>query len=455
MFLIFHQGRIMKKFATILASLLLVLNLVACTSGDSKEEEGADGAVVEDLSGDPLAQGEEGLPTEGGDASASAGGEGFMDEQLPEDALGEAVASPTETPATDAPPADPLALDAPADGSLTAESTPPPDVGDLPPLEESTPLPDTAAVDVGGSALDTMEPPTDSTSSMDSSSSTAGLGDTPTEEAPKPKASLKKVDAMPMNRDGLLLNAVYVARPGDTFNSISTMIYGTADRAGDLKKANSWIKKPKPGNKIYYNSPVRPTDDTKMATYYEDAGMSPEIYVAKEGDNIRSISKDLLGYDNAWQEIWATNTVESKGSLSAGTELRYWKAAPSAPPAMPTADVAMNTPPPMDSGSMPPADLPPPPADMAMAPPPPMPPANELPPPPPPPPAEAVNPPPPPEPKAVAEISPDGEEMDKDVVMSFAGAGVVVLGLAAIMVARKRRQQRDMSNTFNDTQVGT
>ncbi len=444
----------MKKLARILASLLLVLNFAACTSGDSKEEEGADGAVVEDLSGDALASGEEAPAAEGGDAAA-AGGEGFMDEQLPEDALGEAVAAPTETPApaadappADASPADPLALDAPADGSLTADTAPPPDVGDLPPLD-SAPSPETAAVDVGGSTLDTEAPPTDSSSGL------AGMNDTPpVEEAPKPKASLKKVEAAPINREGVLLNAVYVARPKDTYKSISTMIYGTADRASELKKVNPSISKPKPGNKVYYNSPVRPTDDTKMATYYEDVGLPPEIYVAKEGDNIRSISKDLLGYDKAWQEVWATNAVESKGNLPAGTELRYWKAAPSAPPAMPTADMAMNSPPPMDS-MPPPADLPPPPSDMAAAPPPPMPQANELPPPPPPPPAEAVNPPPPPEPKAIAEISPDGEEMDKDVVMSFAGAGVVVLGLAAIMVARKRRQQRDMSNTFNDTQVGT
>jgi hypothetical protein len=471
MFLIFHQGRIMKKLATVLASLILVLHFTACTSGDSKEE-GMDGAMVEDLSGDALAQEDDGsMPPADMNAGTS---EGFMDEQLPEDALGEAAAAPTESA-----PTDDLALDAPADSGtspdpLAMDSTmgesadspftepPPPDVGDTSSFDTSTPS-DTASIDVGGSSLDSssaMETPSDST--FDSSNSMAGLSDTSTTEEPKPKASLLKVESAPINRGGILLNAVYVARPKDTFKSISTMIYGTPDRAEDLKKGNSWISKVKPGNKVYYNSPVRPTDDTKVLTYYEDAGMSPEIYFSKEGDNIRSVSKDLLGYDNAWQEVWATNTVESKGKLPAGTELRYWKARPAA--AMGGADVAMNTPPPMDTGmpqEMPqemqemPADLPPPPAnDMAaMAPPPPQP-IAELPPPPPPPPAEAMNPPPPPPPKAVAEIGPE-EEMDKDVVMSFAGAGVIVLGLAAIMVARKRRQQRDMSNTFNDTQVGT
>lgn len=95
-------------------------------------------------------------------------------------------------------------------------------------------------------------------------------------------------------------------------------------------------------------------------------------------------------------------------------------------------------------------ELPPPPP-MEMEPPPP-PPAADL---PPPPPAEAMNPPPPPPvaKKAIPTMT-DGE-MDQDMMMSLAGAGIIAAGLAAIIIIRKRRQNRDMATAFNDTQVGT
>jgi hypothetical protein len=76
--------------------------------------------------------------------------------------------------------------------------------------------------------------------------------------------------------------------------------------------------------------------------------MSPSYYTSQEGDNIRKVSKQLLGHERSWMEIYATNeSVASKGRLPAGLRLRYWQeGAAAAAPVM-----AMNkpepTPPPM------------------------------------------------------------------------------------------------------------
>lgn len=464
----------MRNLISLLASLLLVLNLVSCTSNDSKDDE---------LMGDEAVAEESTEGTDGdlenldqpADSVASTDGanEGFLDEQLPEDALGESAAPPADTTVADSGGGD-LSLEEPA---------PPTDVApaDTASMEPAPPIETPADSTV--ETVDTSTPPP-ITEDTTSSASVAGLTEDtssapPVEEpppAPKPKVSLKKVKDAPFNQGKQLLNAVYVARPDDSYKKIATMIYGDASKQKDLKKANPTIKKPRPGDKIYYNSPVRPTDDTKLLTYYEDAGMMPEVYVAKEGDNLRDVAKGLLGYDNAWKEIWVTNAVDSKDTLAAGTELRYWKSAPvAAPPPVteaPRTEVAANElpPPTMDQPPMP--ELPPPPAEMAPPPPPPADVAmNELPPPPPPaemapppppapdlpppPPAEAMNPPPPPPvAKKTAPAMTEGG-MDQDMMMSLAGAGIIAAGLAAIIIIRKRRQNRDMATAFNDTQVGT
>lgn len=473
----------MKKLIALLACLSLSLHIVGCTSSDTKDETeiaAEEGAVDESaLDGDL-----ESVESVDDTAVADTANEGFLDEQLPEDALGESTAAADAAPA----PAieEPPALDTSAESmdSFAADSSTPTDSSGTPdgfsappPVDDSSSL---AGVDPGSDSS------FDSSSSMDTSSSTpdtsldtsSSLADTssssssssPSYEEPAPApvvASLKKIDETPRTVAGQLLNGVYVARPKDTWKSISTTVYGSANKVSDLKAANSWIKgQPKGGDKVYYNSPQRPTDNARVLTYYEDAGMVPEVYVAKDGDNLKKVSKELLGYDNAWKEVWATNSVDSKAELTAGTELRYWRSAPApmVPPAMPdqAQDVAMNNPPPVQDMAPPPPmnDFPPPPPVNEMPPPPDMA-MNEMPPPPdmapppdlpPPPPAEAVNPPPPP---AMAQAT--GEEMpaDQDTMMMLGGGAIIAAGLALLLVVRKRRQQRDMAAAFNDTHVGS
>lgn len=455
----------MKKLFTLIACMTLVLHL-ACTSNDAKDDTSADGSVTESAEGTDAeltsAEAEaNATPTE---TVAEATNDGFLDEQLPEDALGEKTVVNNETPAdpmaeTQPPP---TTIEEPKPEAVIADSGMPPATETPAPTEP--PVDTMASVDTGGAASTPAENAESGITSPDAAVASLGMGTTDTAEV-KPKASLKKVESMPFKRNGVLLNAVYVARPKDSYKSISKMIYGSNSKAKELKKVNSSMSTPKAGNKIYYNSPTRPTDDQRMQTFYEDSGMSPEVYVAKEGDDLRKIAKELLGYDKAWQEIWATNSVESKGQLTAGTELKYWKSAPiAAAPPQEMPPVAMNNELPQEMPLPPPQEMPAA-AQVAvneMPPPPPMPevplpqaaaPMPDL---PPPPPIEASPPPPPPmAKKPTKDVLGEPEGMDNDLMMSLAGAGIFAAGIAAIIIVRKRKQQKEMSSAFNDTQVGT
>jgi hypothetical protein len=438
----------MKKIISIAACIYLSTHLSACTNSKS-----------EDANSDQITNGLENPDAPAADKPAGNPDEaqaGFLDDQLPEDTLGAASKDNSSDKGN-------------ADKSA---STPPPATTDSAPLsldDPGAPPPstDTAMADLGKD--NKSEPTPEAVEKTD---------------APKPvAASLQKVKDTPYRENGQLLNSVYIARPGDTYKSISTMIYGNGDKAVDLKNANPGMKKPKPGQKVYYNSPKRPEDDTKIVNFYDDSGAPAQTYVAKDGDNLRKVSKELLGYPDAWKEVWATNAVESKGKLPAGTELRYWKGAAPAtttdigappvvasntppPPPPPVEAKAPDVAPPPPPPPMPEANLPPPPPPpVANAqpppPPPPMPEANLPPPPPPPPPAEAKAPdlpppPPPPMNNAGKKIKTPGapdEAMDQDTMMALAGAGIIAVGLAAIIVIRKRKAQR-AANAF-ESNVGT
>ncbi len=476
----------MRKLISLFAAVILTVHLTGCTSKDSKDDAGGDEAVASETAGtDAELQALDAPPptTDPSVASNKEGtNEGFLDDQLPEDALGESskvaksdapVAGPLDT--TTPPPMDEPKSEAKIDNKA--------DAGFDPPIEATPAETANAAVDPG---TPTMSEPAPAEKTPDSNGTVASASETsspPPVSESKPKASLQKIESAPMTRAGVLLNAVYVARPGDNYKKISSMIYGSSEKERELKKVNKGISKPKPGDKIYYNSPVRSTDDTKLLTFYEDSGVVPEVYVAQEGDDLKKVSKKILGYDNAWKEIWETNSIDSKGALTAGTELRYWKSTPA--PAKTTAVAKMTSPPAAEMNPPPMPEMPPAsPPEMAPPPPPappvaetsPAPPAEaspavannqaapppppDMPPPPPPdmqaPPAEGVNPPPPPAVAKKGEPAVADAGMDNnDMTMALAGAGILALGAFAVIIARKRKQNREAAVAFNDTQVGT
>lgn len=456
----------MKVNKLVVALMLLgLIGFSGCSSSESQEDEIQ---ATDEVTADSQST-EEGATEE---AAADGGGE-LPDSSMDGD-TSVADSGSSELPADT--PVDSMSsdgIDPNAGFDQGATETP---LEEAPPPEAPAPL--VPADDGSSSVTDGASTASSSTEapSSDSSAETSTAAAEPAE--PKPRASLKKIERIPFKRGGQLLNAVYIARPKDTYKKIAENIYGDGGRAKDIKKANPSIAKPRPGDKIYYNSPQRPEDETVVKNYFEDSGASPQVYVAKEGDDLKKVGQDLLSYDNGWKELWVTNDFDEKGALAPGTEIRYFALAAQPAEAAKSNDVAAANvvdagapPPPPPVDELPPPtdpsmDFPPPPTDAGVPPameeiPPPMdasmPPPDY--PPPPPPPAE----PPPPPPQAVAEdgSSMEGDAtaqggMDSETMTSLAiGVGILAAGAGALVVLRKRRQQKELAQAFNDSQVGT
>ena len=167
----------------------------------------------------------------------------------------------------------------------------------------------------------------DSEEDYDESEATADLEASTTYETKQSSfIPVKKIKTQTYYKQGLLVNAVYIARPGDNMRSISEKIY-SRDQKEQLYTINPHFKNRtlKPGDKIYYSSPNRKTDSQNLLFYYEDEGFAASYYTAKQGQNIRDISTSLLGNPNSWKEIWATNpNLKSKGLLEETIEVKYW-----------------------------------------------------------------------------------------------------------------------------------
>ena len=538
-----------KRYLVAILALFMMLHTTGCTSGggqgDGDVAESNDGTFAEEGNSDYAAADSSGdAPADGSSADAPPA-------DAPADGKADTVADNLDdlgAPPADAPPADGAApTDVAANGAAPAAGG---DADGLS-LDTAEPLPDAAAADPSAAppadagappaavASNDQPPPTDApvfnapadglaaapppadaqppatdvaaAPTPDAAATSAAASAAPADAAPaapKAYAPYKKMrEQAYAAKDGTSLNRVYLARAGDSMKSISQKIYGK-NRKKDLV---AWNGKSSvtTGDKVYYASP-NDANDTTMKTYYEDIGVQPSTYTSKDGDNIRKVSKQLLGSGQSWKEVWATNpTVESKGDIPAGLEIRYWPegseagAAPTManngkgkhevanadsadlppPPsdpdlgAPPGKDLAMNDiPPPPPTGANPtPGAMPgapngasgmnpPPPGGMN----PPAPPgaaagtvagaagaagASGLNPPPPPPPPD-IPAPAPPEPKPVAKkmAAPDkmaSTDSDPDQMM-WLGAGGIMLMAAAVLyvVIKKNRAKRvDLSQT--------
>ncbi|MGE3973596.1 MAG: LysM peptidoglycan-binding domain-containing protein [Bdellovibrionales bacterium] len=421
------------KLVTLLSFVTLVVMSTGCTSSDNKEQAAA--ATTDELESSELADDGSSNP-ESSEAMTSS-------------------ASPEEALAGEQPPADDIVADL---GDDMAKDQPA-DLPEQPLGEEATPMDAVAPTDQTAE----VAPPVEESAADQNTFSDMAATEPPAEEpvpmeepAPIPQASLKKIKDAPFTSNGRILNTVYVARKGDTLKSVSQKLFGS-NKTKQLKADNGFLSRGvKPGDKIYYNSPLRPDDSSTMMTYYEDKGIPAQSYTAAPGENIRSISKKLLGFGEAWKEVWATNpNVESKGALAAGTELRYWpEGSDVAPPAMeispPVAEVP--PPPPMD----PPPELPPPPPmDMAQTPPPTDPNAAagtvDM---PLPPPASDMNAPPPPPPVARKKDASSSPFMIEDEQTTMAiGIGIVTFFTAILLTSFIIKKGRSRKMKLGQTQV--
>lgn len=137
---------------------------------------------------------------------------------------------------------------------------------------------------------------------------------------------VKKIKTEPFYRNGRLLNTVYIVRKETKLSKISQKIFGK-DKSSILLEDNPHLARgAKTGDKVYYNSPLRSNDSSTMKIAYEDVGAAAEEYVTRAGDNIRRFSERLLGFQDAWKEVWATNAnVQSKNEVDQGLVLQYWR----------------------------------------------------------------------------------------------------------------------------------
>lgn len=419
-----------KKFL-VLTAVLSVFAITSCTSKKANKDnevvaaEGdaataSNGEQLENLDGDTNAA----KPADGTQATNTS-------DQLTEESLGEPAApneKVTET-AQQTPPADPNAQPAPAEQVQPQAANPPPET-----------------LDNAAAAA-----PTNVTEAPPPETPAAGVTETNNEEKPKKNVPLQKMATAPWKVGSVWFNTVYFARPDDTLKSVSQKIYGNADRVKEMKKGNPSYKSRdlKPGDKVYYNSPNRADDSAKMLTYYEDNGIAPKSYVAKGGDNLRKISKELLGYPEAWKEVWAYNLIESKGDIPEGTEIKYWAdgsgaiASNNATPQTPPAEAVPAAPPAPPVAEMPP---PPPPMDpVASAPPPP-------------PPSEMA--PPPPAPHAAAHEAEHESTggiggLDQDMMLALGLGGVALILVVFMFIRNKKKKQQEFEQAMSETQVGT
>ncbi len=475
-----------KKLLVFLACVGLASQMVSCTSNDTQ----ADTAAASDFdSADLEALDSDGSSESSGDSSLAAS------EELPEEMLGESESTNVADAGTEEAPSDVASSEVAASEELPedplAENTT--NISEAPAPTENSSLEvassDTTYSDSSNNSVFESSPSTEVASSEESTSSSSSSNTTYVDsgssyDSAPANVPLQKMATAPWKQNGVWYNAVYFARPGDTLSGISKAIYGS-DKSAMLKKGNPTFQRRgvKPGDKVYYNSPNRPDDSARMLTYYEDSGMPAESYAAQPGENIRTISKKLLGYDNAWKEVWASNLdVDSKGTLSEGATLKYWStglasnnagathsevaaAAPAeqmppeamAPPQMedPTAQAQTEMPPPPPPGDFDPGAMENHDAQMAM---------NEM---PPPPPVENMGgeemaPPPPPMEMPEAAAPPaemvDGEEamgLGEDQMMILAGLGVLVGAVGFLMIRNKRKRREQEMHGMDNTHVGT
>lgn len=528
----------MKKLWTLLITLGLVLQMTACTANKSVDDtELIENADVEKIEADESSFADDSLEV-AADGSSESSDDLELDDSL-QAALGETKteqAAPAPTPAApvEAAPTETaeLSLDEATTPQLDETTIPDATVAEAPapeaPLETITADSVTAAQTEEPLPIIANEPSlsnaeTEITASSDETPTTdvANLNPAPVEETysepAKPvtaaaSTSLQKIaETTPYAHGEGFVNTVYIARPKERLADISQTIFGM-DKSKELKQINPYLKSrgARPGDKIYYVSPNRPTDSSKMVSYYEDNGMTASTYVAKKGDRLTKVSKDLLGYSNAWKEVWTTNNIQSKTKLAEGDVIQYWKPAqtsvatqvaansganmidsanqlPAAPPAPaaaapvePTMPVAQAELPPQEMAqSTQPTELPPaPPMDAApgtevamndM-------PATEL---PPAPPAQAELPPPPtdelqaapPAPPAPPEtamateqapeqntVQPNLEEESADPnsdMFTLLGLGALLCGAIAYMLVKRRRNQQAEMSSMSEHNVGT
>lgn len=134
-------------------------------------------------------------------------------------------------------------------------------------------------------------------------------------------SSVPKIPSKAVTKHGTELNRFYVARVGDTPDSVSNLVYGSAEHSADLAKWNgsTWA----PGKVLYYKSATEP-GDTTMRSFYQERGVQPEEYTIQKGDWLSKVAKRQLGHPKSWKEIAIVNGMNSPDSIEVGQKIAIY-----------------------------------------------------------------------------------------------------------------------------------
>lgn len=248
------------------------------------------------------------------------------------------------------------------------------------------------------------------------------------------------------DRNGTLLNRFYMARQGDSWSSVSELLYGSAGRAKELSKWNRGSLNP--GKVVFYNSPGAPSD-RQMMSFYQERGIAPQAYSVKKGDWLSTIAKDLYGNIHSWREIAVVNGIAEPDKIELGQQLTvypsdlrgYAGGGYAQAPSQPATPPARESEPEPEFGSQaqgeipPPAPVTPPPAEMN----------NQFAPPPPPPPA-------------IKPKKPKGNSIARLIrqeLFPIAIGGIILLLALSLLIVNKRKKAAGAAEDFPDDGFAT
>ncbi len=120
------------------------------------------------------------------------------------------------------------------------------------------------------------------------------------------RSTKAKVSEAPFQSESFWMNGAYFARGSESWESLSSLLYGRPDRATFLKKWNH-NEALTAGTVVYYNSPSRPEDSQAMKLFSEDFAIALQSYDVMPGDSLSSIAKAHYGNFLSWKEIAALN----------------------------------------------------------------------------------------------------------------------------------------------------
>ncbi len=120
----------------------------------------------------------------------------------------------------------------------------------------------------------------------------------------------KKMSPQAITRSGDRLNRYYFLRLGDTPESLSIGLYGTAERAADLVQWNGSSGIWKAGQTLYYSSQKNP-NDSRLLSFYSESNAPTEVRTVGEGADLRKLAEQLYGAEGSWREIAVMNGLTS------------------------------------------------------------------------------------------------------------------------------------------------